>query len=103
MTVVNLKLNNSLYEDVIDLKYRSMRDNHLFFEITEVVNTEQPSIGRSLNASDCTQEASGEPLDVSGYMPHAAMRSTTSDERKTAYQKSCNSVVTTYRFWIQKG
>ncbi|KAH3838353.1 hypothetical protein DPMN_111761 [Dreissena polymorpha] len=77
---LNLKqTNNSLKEDVIDLKCRPMRDNLLFFGITEVVDNDQQSIGTTVNASGGTQTASGEPLDASGDMPHAAMGSATYD------------------------
>ncbi|KAH3783485.1 hypothetical protein DPMN_161425 [Dreissena polymorpha] len=80
-----LQLNNYVYikEDVIDLKCRSMRDNLLFVGITEVVDTEQPSIGRSLIALDGTQ-------DVSSDIPYAAKGTTTSGRFRT---EDCGSKV----------
>ncbi|KAH3785231.1 hypothetical protein DPMN_163316 [Dreissena polymorpha] len=71
---MNLKPRNiSRMEGVIDFKCRLIRDNLLFIGITEVVDTEHPSIGLSINASDDTQETSGKPPDASDDVLHAAM------------------------------
>ncbi|KAH3890843.1 hypothetical protein DPMN_014932 [Dreissena polymorpha] len=59
-----------------------MRDNLLYFGITEVVDNNQPSIGTTVNASVGTQTSSDEPLDASGDMPHAAMGCATYDRSR---------------------
>ncbi|KAH3880616.1 hypothetical protein DPMN_004535 [Dreissena polymorpha] len=71
----------------------------------EVVETEQWLIGRSLNSSDGTQEASdepvdasnGEPLDASGDMPHVSMGSTKYDRSRT---EDCMSNVMRFHLHI---